>query len=486
MLLTRFACVVLVLVALGTAQAGEPPTLENADLKAWEGGAPVAWKLSEGAKFREGPASKVLPGGEGGVRLEGDAATGPWQTLSQQAKIPADATCRLSFEARLLGGKREEGQGDNAYVGLRLVGGASADAAKATRLVVDSVLRDVWTPGEVVFRAEDSEVHVQVFLNRTGALEVRTLALEVLAPEQSFDVLVQNMGRYYSFFQAKKFDWAKHAATFRERAVGAADEDAFIKLALELLEPLHDPHVWVRDASGTTEPTYRVRPTINFDGRVTIKLLTEPQRFPKVGVVGRIEGLGYVAIGSLPADEAGFAPLLAAVEGLLTGPGLILDLRPNGGGNELRAQALVGRLLDQPRVYAKRRVRAGPRSEDFGPWRESTVKPVGEKPFLGPIVVLIGPGCVSSGEGMAKMLRARPNTVFLGQPTRGASANPAPVPLPNGVDVWFSRWEDALPDGTLTEGTGLPPDTLIEHEGEGDPTLTAGVERLKALIAAKR
>jgi len=479
----------LLLLLVGSARAEESPPLTNADFSAWESGRPVGWLLAEGAKNREGPASKVLQGGEGGARLEGDAATGSWLMLSQKLEVPAEATCRLSFEARLVGSKLEAGQFDNAHVGVRFAEGEEKPAAGAPprpRMLVDNVLREVWTPGEVVFRTEDDEVHAQIFYSKTGAMEVRGLRLEVLTPEQSFDVLVQNMARYYSFFQTKQFDWAGHVAKFRERAAKATDEDAFIKLALELLEPLHDPHVAVRDSSGTTEPTYRARPDMNLNGKVTVGLLTDPKRFPRIGVVGTIEGLGYVAVGALPVDPEAFAPLLAAVEPLLAGPGLIVDLRPNGGGHEARALALAGRLTDQPRVYAKRRFRSGPNAEDLGPWNEAVVKPVGEKPFLGPIVVLIGPGCMSSGEGLAKMLRVRPNTVFLGQPTRGASASPAPAPLPNGVDVWFSRWEDALPDGTLLEGKGLAPDEVVVHEDEGDSTLAAGVARLKALIAAKR
>ena len=57
---------------------------------------------------------------------------------------------------------------------------------------------------------------------------------------------------------------------------------------------------------------------------------------------------------------------------------------------------------------------------------------------------------------------------------------PAPVALPNGVDVWFSRWADDLPDGTPLEGRGVPPDVVVEHKGPGDPTFVKGLELLRA------
>ena len=46
-----------------------------------------------------------------------------------------------------------------------------------------------------------------IFLSRTGTLEVRRLALEVLRPEDSYDALVRNMGRYYSHLASKGIDW---------------------------------------------------------------------------------------------------------------------------------------------------------------------------------------------------------------------------------------------------------------------------------------
>ena len=39
------------------------------------------------------------------------------------------------------------------------------------------------------------------------------------------------------------------------------------------------------------------------------------------------------------------------------------------------------------------------------------------------VVCIIGPGCVSSGEGFAKMLAALPHVTLVGEPTRGSSGS---------------------------------------------------------------
>jgi C-terminal processing protease CtpA/Prc len=101
------------------------------------------------------------------------------------------------------------------------------------------------------------------------------------------------------------------------------------------------------------------------------------------------------------------------------------------------------------------------------------------QPFTRPVVCLIGPGCVSSGEGFALMMKAMDHVTLVGQPTRGASGNPHPVTLSNGVKVWFSRWVAMEPDGTPIEGRGIQPDVTVEHMGEGDPTFDKAVEILR-------
>jgi C-terminal processing protease CtpA/Prc len=73
------------------------------------------------------------------------------------------------------------------------------------------------------------------------------------------------------------------------------------------------------------------------------------------------------------------------------------------------------------------------------------------------------------------MFRAVEGATLVGLPTAGASGNPRPARLPNGVEVWFSRWVNELPDGTPTEGKGIPPHVRVEVGAEGDPILDRGL-----------
>jgi len=74
------------------------------------------------------------------------------------------------------------------------------------------------------------------------------------------------------------------------------------------------------------------------------------------------------------------------------------------------------------------------------------------------------------------MIKALPQGKLLGQPTRGASGNPQPVALPNGVTVRYSTWLPLDMEGWPFEGRGIEPAARIDD----DPT---GVKGLDAAIA---
>ncbi len=450
--------------------------LVDGSFRDWEGEAPRHWQVTVGARSGEGAASLVERGAEGGVRLAGDAGTGVWRMLTQRVALDAGATYRLSFEARALGLLREGRQFDNAYVGVRLAGG--------TALRVDRPLSPEWAPGEVIFReGGGGSAEVALFLSKTGAMEVRALVLERVAPKESFDLLVRHMDRYYSHFQSKGIDWTKLAARHRATVLAADDDAAFMIALLPMLMEFKDPHISIRGPSGPLFPTFLDAPQRNFDYAAVARGLANPRMIGKVALAGDLgEGAGYLGVFSLQGEEALFTEVGESLARMGECRGILLDLRANGGGDERRAAALAGFFADKARLYAKARFRSGAQHDQFGPPEERWIAPRVPAGFLRPVVCLIGQHCMSSGEAFAKMMAVMPHVTMAGQPTRGASGNPAPVPLPNGVEVWFSRWVDFLPDGTATEGRGLAPHVEIDPQGEGDATFRAGVALLRRRI----
>ena len=160
---------------------------------------------------------------------------------------------------------------------------------------------------------------------------------------------------------------------------------------------------------------------------------------------------------------------------------LILDARPNGGGDELAARRVAGRFIEKPAVYSKNRLREG------GNWKgpfDRTVEPRKDaERFAKPVAVLIGPKIGSSAESFVLMMKHGAGAKLIGGVTKGSSGRPIPHQLGNGVTVYLSSWEDQLPDGTILEGRGVRPDTVIKATPDdfesSDPVLDAALKLLR-------
>lgn len=457
--LAVWACLVLALIRVGASAAD---LIANGDFQQWEQGLPVGWQAEVGATNGSGPESEISPLEPAGVVLSGNAQTARWRSLSQVLSLQPGKAYRLSFEARALDVQQEGQQFNNCYVGLFLQGAAPRPAI--TTATVDSA---EWSPASLTIKApaDLKSARAMIFLSKSGRLEVKHVQLIELDANSSFQILVDDMDRHYSFFDAKGIDWPALVEKYRRPAEAAGSPDAFAKVIGRMLGELKDLHVTVRVGDGAPQMTYRRKFTANHDLPSLVKSLRNVQRFEPAGLVGRTrEGYGYVAINSLAGDQRAFDQLLAAVESLRDAPAILIDLRPCTGGDERRALAIARLFNDQERVYARTLRRSGPKHDDLREQPPRMLPAAGSGPYTKPLIALIGPQCVSSGEGFAQMLAVLPNATLVGQPTAGASGNPAPVELPNGVTVMYSRWVDLLPDGAPLEGHGVPPDVVVPHK----------------------
>ena len=493
---SRRACLVLLPLVLlaasaSSARGGDPasaPTgnrLRNGDFAAWRDGVPSDWALELGAVRGEGPLSRVVPGeGGAGLVLEGDADVRRWSLVVQRVDVRPGATYRLSFELRGVGLRRDPGQNDNAYVGARLFGPPERSAVPLRHVGPAGAS---FVPEEIVFRAEGERVDVVAFLSKTGRLELRRVVLEELRAEQSLEVLERHVARYYAHFDPAIPEWgalvAEHRAAFPADGGGAA----FVEAARRLLAPLRDPHVWIRPAPGATlVVTHPPEVKANGDLAVVGAALAGGRRIGRAAIVGELgDDVGYLGLLSLEGGDAEYAEVARTLDGWQAARRRVLvDLRWNGGGDERRGRVIAARFADRERVYSRRRVRAGVGPLELSEPIEARLAPAANADPTTPVVVLIGPGCVSSGEGLAMMFHSLPHVRLVGKPTRGASGNPAPVELPNGVDVWFSRWLAYLADGTPLERRGVPPHVDVDPARLGDPTFSKGLEVLRSLPPA--
>jgi hypothetical protein len=308
-----------------------------------------------------------------------------------------------------------------------------------------------------------------------------------------FDDLWSAMDRNYSYFTQKKdVDWAKLRDEYRPKAVRAKSADELSAVLVEMLSHLKDGHVWVEMPGGKVAGTHRTSWAYNGNRKAVRDQLTDVTECGEYALVGKTkpDGYGYFLMTrQSAATPALVAKAVAAIEKMADASGFVIDLRNANGGSEPLAQEVARLFCERKVVYAKSRYRNGPGHDDFTEDYPRELPPAKSgKPYLKPVVCLLGPGCVSSGEGFAKMLAALPHVTTVGLPTRGSSGNPGPADVGDtGLTVYFSRWVDLLPDGTAIEGKGVRPAVVVEMPAEAykdaDPTLAKGLEVLRAKVA---
>jgi hypothetical protein len=346
--------------------------------------------------------------------------------------------------------------------------------------------------GERRFFGVDSNAGKVEYVAEFEAKKVPPLApIERRAAEDAFDQVWKAFDREYAQFELlPDVDWDALQKRYQKEAAGAKTVFDCAAVISDMLAKLQNLHVWVK-AGDDFLPMYSRERPLNASYQAVARLVGATREEGKELAWARTEdGIGYLQVTGLSDAEL---PAAAdrALEALADTWAMIVDLRFNGGGDELLGGQVAARFLDEERVYSTNRYRSGSEHDDLGEVLQRKLAPRGPWRYAAPTIALFGQKTLSSAESMALMLAQCPQVTTMGDRTGGSSGNPRLIELAVGITVNLPRWLDMDPDGHPIERAGIAPDVPIATKPEDftetrDPVLEAALERLRKIPKGER
>lgn len=165
-------------------------------------------------------------------------------------------------------------------------------------------------------------------------------------------------------------------------------------------------------------------------------------------------------------------------------PGLIIDMRQNGGGSGFLADQMAAYFFDEPLELGN----TGRYNQETGDFffDERTVDryylPAEDLRYHGKITVLVGPSCASACEFFAYDMTIQNRAAVVGQyPTGGLGGSVEDFKMPENEMIRFTVGRAVDMNGNIhIEGKGVPPTVKVPVDEEtlfsdGDPILEAAV-----------
>jgi len=201
---------------------------------------------------------------------------------------------------------------------------------------------------------------------------------------------------------------------------------------------------------GTDDQLHGIRPQVSND-IVTVKTLRN----------------GYTYIAVYEERYEVYQPFKAAMLSAIANksPGIVLDLRFNGGGDDNLAACMAGWFVDRP-VFYEYGTKYDPGTKQFPVLTEAWSQPQAVR-YEGPVAVMVSPDTISSGEGVPNVfVRSGTGAIVSFYGSNGAfGMNNFQAALPLGMYILF-------PDGaSLDEHGTIQVDSNAVLKGGVSPTV---------------
>ena len=146
-------------------------------------------------------------------------------------------------------------------------------------------------------------------------------------------------------------------------------------------------------------------------------------------------------------------------------PGVILDLRNNGGGSGWLADQMAAYFFSEETVVGNTAYYDDSTGEFYMDPGDETrmIPPRAELQYSGPVVVMVGPNCASACEFFSHNMTINERAIIVGQyPSEGAGGSVEDFVMPEDIAVRMTIGRAVDADGNIhIEGKGVVPDVRV-------------------------
>lgn len=282
-------------------------------------------------------------------------------------------------------------------------------------------------------------------------------------PEVNFEYFYQQINDNYSGKDVRPVNWDSLYKIYRPKITTQTTDNQLIDIIKKMIAPYNDSHLNFKTNNNFYSPNNE-RITVNgipdyVSTQAVEKGLKKTLKgYKKIfGYEKTADNIGFISIntfGSLGYSQADYEFFDTILEELKDTKSLIIDVRTNGGGDELYAKLMAGRFATNAVLYKYTRVKTGVNKTDYSDFSSSTLQPRGTWQYTKPVIVLTGGFTYSTANNFTMMMRLLPNVQTVGNLTGDGVVGAISREMPNGWLLQFPSGLAFLPDKTVVEGSG--------------------------------